>query len=102
MEMAEVKLQWIRDEQSTYLADAAAFRPSTANSGIGFELAAQLVADASRHVLLGSRSAEKGAAAVKDLESRGHPGTVQLLQVDVSSDESITNAARTVEKEHGR
>jgi len=72
------------------------------NGGIGFELALQLLSDASTHVLLGSRSAEKGEAAVKDLQSRKQPGTVELLQVDVASDESITAAAKRVESKHGR
>src|SRR5271170_7156885 len=72
------------------------------NGGIGFELASQLLADSSNHVLLGSRSAEKGEAAVKDLQSRKHPGTVELLQVDIASDESIAVAAKIVESKHGR
>jgi NAD(P)-dependent dehydrogenase (short-subunit alcohol dehydrogenase family) len=53
-------------------------------------------------MLLGSRSVEKGEAAVKDLQSRGKPGTVELLQVDVSSEDSIRSAANTVETKHGR
>ena len=46
--------------------------------------------------------AEKGDAAVKDLHSRKQPGTVELLQLDVASEESITAAAKTVESRHGR
>lgn len=72
------------------------------NGGIGFELASQLLADSSKHVLLGSRSAEKGEAAVKDLQSRNQPGTVELLQVDVANEESIIAAAKEVESKHGR
>jgi len=72
------------------------------NGGIGFELASQLLSDPSKHVLLGSRSTEKGEAAVKDLQSRKQPGTVELLQIDVTSDESITAAAKRVESKHGR
>jgi NAD(P)-dependent dehydrogenase (short-subunit alcohol dehydrogenase family) len=72
------------------------------NGGIGFELASQLITDSSKHVLLGSRSVEKGEAAVKELQSRNQPGTVELLQVDVTNDESITAAAKSVESKHGR
>ena len=72
------------------------------NGGIGFELATQLLSDSSKHVLLGSRSAKKGEDAVKDLQSRNLPGTVELLQVDVASDESITAAAEMVGSKHGR
>lgn len=74
----------------------------TANGGIGFEVATQLLTDASKHVLLGSRSAERGGQAVKDLQSRGLPGTVELLQLDMSSQDSILAAAKRVESEHGR
>jgi NAD(P)-dependent dehydrogenase (short-subunit alcohol dehydrogenase family) len=75
---------------------------STGNAGIGFELASQLLSDSSRHVLLGSRSAEKGEAAVKDLQSRKQPGTVELVQLDVTSDDSVSAAAKTVESNYGR
>lgn len=73
-----------------------------ANGGIGFELAAQLLADSSKHVILCSRSKEKGEAAIKDLESRNLPGSVELLQLDVSYWKSIEAAAKTVEDKHGR
>ena len=72
------------------------------NGGIGFELASQLLSDASNYILLGSRSLEKGEAAVKDLQSRNQPGTVELLHIDVASEESITAAAKEVESKHGR
>jgi NAD(P)-dependent dehydrogenase (short-subunit alcohol dehydrogenase family) len=58
--------------------------------------------DASKHVLLGSRSLEKGKAAVEELQARNKPGTVELIQVDVDSDESIAAAAKEVEQKHGR
>ena len=73
-----------------------------ANSGIGFELAAQLLSNASNHVLLGSRSVEKGKAAVKELQSRNLPGTVELIQIDVASEDSIFAAAKEVESKHAR
>lgn len=73
-----------------------------ANSGIGFELAAQLLSDSSKHVLLGSRSLEKGEAAVKELQSRHPAGVVELIQVDVSDQDSIAAAAKHIENTHGR
>jgi NAD(P)-dependent dehydrogenase (short-subunit alcohol dehydrogenase family) len=72
------------------------------NGGIGLELASQLLADSTKHVLLGSRSVEKGQAAVKELQSQGKPGTVELVQVDVASEASIAAAAKDVEAKHGR
>ncbi|KAJ4292721.1 hypothetical protein N0V90_009384 [Kalmusia sp. IMI 367209] len=73
-----------------------------ANGGIGFELAAQLLSDASKHILVGSRSIEKGEAAVKDLQSRNLPGIVDLVQIDVSDEDSILAAANQVEATYGR
>ncbi|KAK7178513.1 hypothetical protein DPSP01_014633 [Paraphaeosphaeria sporulosa] len=73
-----------------------------ANSGIGLELATQLLSDEKKHVLLGSRSVEKGTTAVTDLRSRNLPGSVELLQIDVSDEDSITAAAKAVEENHGR
>ena len=54
------------------------------------------------HVLLGSRSSSKGEAAVKDLESRKLPGTVELVTIDTSKDDTINAAAENVEKKHGK
>ncbi|KAI5356606.1 putative short-chain dehydrogenase/reductase SDR, NAD(P)-binding domain superfamily [Septoria linicola] len=73
-----------------------------ANGGIGFEAARQLIASANKHVLLGSRSVEKGEKAVAELQSLGLPGPVELVQLDVSSYASIAAAARLVADKHGR
>jgi len=73
-----------------------------ANGGVGFALAALLLADASKHVLLGSRSVEKGETAVKELQSREQPGSVELLHLDVDSEDSIIAAAKSVESKYGR
>jgi NAD(P)-dependent dehydrogenase (short-subunit alcohol dehydrogenase family) len=69
------------------------------NAGIGFSLAAALLSDKTKHVLLCSRSIDKGELAVKNLQSRELPGTVHL---DVTSEESISAAAKTVEEKYGR
>ncbi|KAF4549226.1 Short chain dehydrogenase-like protein 9 [Elsinoe fawcettii] len=72
------------------------------NVGIGFELARQLLADSTKHILLGSRSLQRGEAAIKELESDKQPGTVELLELDVSQEDSINAAAKLVESKHGR
>lgn len=54
------------------------------------------------HVLLGSRSKEKGEAAVKELKSRNLPGRVELVQVDVADEKSITAAAQHVQDRYGK
>ena len=74
----------------------------TANGGIGFELTRQLLADPEKHVLFGSRSIEKGETAIKELQSQQLKGTVELVQVDVTSEESVAAAAEEVKKKHGR
>ena len=54
------------------------------------------------HVLVGSRSTEKGDAAVQDLQSRNLPGSAEMLPIDVTNDDTINRAAATVEREHGK
>jgi len=60
------------------------------------------MAEGSYHVYLGSRSIEKGETALRDLQSRGYTGTAELLQLDVTSDDSINAAVQTVEAAHGK
>jgi NAD(P)-dependent dehydrogenase (short-subunit alcohol dehydrogenase family) len=73
-----------------------------ANCGIGFALCALLLEFPSAIVLLGSRSAAKGEAAVAALKERGLPGSVELVVIDVDSEESVEAAAKQVESKHGR
>ena len=63
------------------------------NTGIGFAMCRQLAADHGCYVYLGARSVAKGQKAVAAITS-AHPGVkVELVQVDVSSDESVRAAA---------
>jgi NAD(P)-dependent dehydrogenase (short-subunit alcohol dehydrogenase family) len=75
----------------------------TANGGIGFELARQLLSKTGPtwHVLLGSRSIEKGKTALDQLKSQDLPGTVELVQIDVTDDSTIVRAGRDAETTHG-
>lgn len=74
-----------------------------ANGGIGFELARQLLSKTGTtwHVLLGSRSLEKGQAALERLQSYGLPGTVELVQIDVTEDSTIVRAGKDAESSYG-
>ena len=56
----------------------------------------------SYHVLVGSRSAEKGNAAVKELQSRNLPGSAEMLLIDATKDDTINDAAATVERNHSK
>ena len=75
----------------------------TANGGIGFELARQLLSKTGPtwHVLLGSRSIEKGQAALDRLRSHGLSGTVELVQIDVTDDSTIVRAGKDARTSHG-
>ncbi|KAK2007858.1 short-chain dehydrogenase [Colletotrichum eremochloae] len=75
-----------------------------ANTGIGFEtIRALLESKRSYHIILGSRSIDKGAAAISELEKE-FPSTsssLELLQVDVVDDDSILKAFQSVKDKHG-
>ncbi|KAF2845034.1 NAD(P)-binding protein [Plenodomus tracheiphilus IPT5] len=73
-----------------------------ANSGIGFEIAHQLLAKGTYHVLLASRTTSKGNAALEDLQSRKLPGSIELIHLDVQSDEHISAAVTSVTQKHGK
>jgi NAD(P)-dependent dehydrogenase (short-subunit alcohol dehydrogenase family) len=65
---------------------------------------AKVLADASQdfHVVMTGRSIEKVKAAKAEIEATGIKGTVATLQLDINSDESVENAVRVVEQNHGR
>lgn len=70
-----------------------------ANKGIGLEVARQL-AGKGMHVMLGSRDTGRGQKAVDTLHAEGlHE--VELLTLDVSSQESIDKAAADVTQRFG-
>ncbi|KAF2014439.1 NAD(P)-binding protein [Aaosphaeria arxii CBS 175.79] len=76
-----------------------------ANTGLGYAIVKGLLESSKTyHIYLGSRSAQKGDEAVKKVcgEVPESKSTVELLEIDVSSDESVTKAADIVEKAHGR
>lgn len=70
-----------------------------ANSGIGYETAKSFY-EASKpyHVILTSRSLENGTAAAEKIKTEvpTSSNTLQVVQMDLASDESITTAFETV------
>lgn len=70
-----------------------------ANKGLGLETARQL-AKAGVHVILGSRDRAKGVEAALKLQAQGL--SVEAIALDVTHLGSIGEAAREVERKHGR
>ena len=70
------------------------------NKGIGLELVRNL-SRAGCIVLLGSRNAERGKQAVRALEQSGL-SDIQLIEIDVAKQDSVTAAAQQIESEYGR
>lgn len=70
---------------------------SGGNKGIGFALCKELAINRNCHVYLGSRSKERGEAAVKKILDEDENASVELLIVDVMSDESVDAAAKSLD-----
>lgn len=66
-----------------------------ANSGIGFQTAVELARHGAQ-VLVGSRDASKGAAALERLKREVSGTTVEVLPLDVASLESIRSVAQRI------
>eukprot|EP00985_Skeletonema_marinoi_P020905 scaffold12547_cov148-Skeletonema_marinoi.AAC.6 len=66
-----------------------------ANSGIGLALTKQLVKDHGCHVYLGSRDVVKGQKAVDEVKKTAGDA-VELLNIDVSNEESVQSAAKAL------
>jgi len=67
------------------------------NQGIGYEIVAQLLAVPNLVVLVGARNADRGKEAVQKLNSQN----AKFLQLDINSDQEITNAAQFVKDTYG-
>ncbi|RFU74269.1 hypothetical protein TARUN_7994 [Trichoderma arundinaceum] len=73
-----------------------------ANRGIGYEIVKALVeSELPYHVFLGARDVEKGKTAAASLKPRSG-SSITVLELEVSSAESIAKAAATVKAETGR
>ena len=72
---------------------------SGANAGIGLAVATQLAKDHGYHVIVGSRNAAAGEKVAAALVADGY--SASSIQLDISSDESITAATGWIEREFG-
>ncbi|KAH8594750.1 hypothetical protein B0O99DRAFT_652607 [Bisporella sp. PMI_857] len=74
-----------------------------ANGGIGYLTAEAIATESLKyHVLVGSRSLDKGKGAVAELQTKSLEGSVSLLQLDVTDQASIENAVATIARDYGR
>ncbi len=71
------------------------------NNGIGFETCALFASQPQYHVIMGSRTLEKGQAALTQIQSRNPAGSISLVQLDITSDSSIDAARKAVESRWG-
>lgn len=70
-----------------------------ANRGIGREISRQLAAKGVL-VMMATRDPERGEKTVAELKAQGLPA--EFVQLDVTSQASVDNAAAEVERRHGR
>lgn len=75
------------------------------NTGIGYETVKALYASPEAHtILMGSRSLEKANDAISALKAEviETKSTVEAVQIDIESDDSINAAFDTIKSAHGR
>ncbi|KAI1615613.1 putative carbonyl reductase [Exophiala viscosa] len=74
-----------------------------ANQGLGFECVKKLCAEQpGYHILMGARDPAKGEAAVKTVTEFAKDASVEVVEIDVTSDPSIEKAAKFVEAKFGK
>lgn len=74
-----------------------------ANQGVGYETAKNLLLTSpTYHILLGTRDLGKGQEALSTLTVLPIQGTVEAIQIDVTSTASITQASSLISSKHGR
>ncbi|KAK4939771.1 hypothetical protein LTR10_020055 [Elasticomyces elasticus] len=74
-----------------------------ANQGLGFECVRKLCAEQpGYHILMGARDLAKGEAAVKTVTDFAGDASVEVVEIDVTSDPSIEKAAKFVENKFGK
>jgi NAD(P)-dependent dehydrogenase (short-subunit alcohol dehydrogenase family) len=72
-----------------------------ANSGLGLETAREL-ARRDAHVVLAVRNVEKGKAAIDDIRATVPSASLELLELDLASLDSVRTAAAALHDRHGR
>jgi NAD(P)-dependent dehydrogenase (short-subunit alcohol dehydrogenase family) len=73
-----------------------------ANQGIGYEMALNLAQRGGFHVLLGARRPDAAQEAIRKIKAAGAKGPVEFVHVDITSSDSIAEAAKTITEKYGR
>ncbi|KIW39430.1 uncharacterized protein PV06_08045 [Exophiala oligosperma] len=74
-----------------------------ANQGLGLECVKKLAAEQlDFHILLGSRSLEKGRQAASTVTTRAQGTTVEPVALDVNNEDSISQAVKYIDGKYGR
>lgn len=73
---------------------------SGANQGIGLAVATRLAKEHGHHVIIGSRDAKLGPQVATSLQAEGYAAS--SVQLDLTSDASITAAFEAIDKQFGR
>jgi NAD(P)-dependent dehydrogenase (short-subunit alcohol dehydrogenase family) len=72
------------------------------NNGIGLATCFLLASKGKFDVLMGSRSIEKGKKAIAEIQAEHPESSVSGIKLDITSDESISAAAKEIESKYGR
>jgi NAD(P)-dependent dehydrogenase (short-subunit alcohol dehydrogenase family) len=73
-----------------------------ANAGIGYDTSALLASvSLDNHILMGVRSLSKGEKALAEIQAKHPQGSLSLIQLDVTDDDSIAAAAKKIEVDFG-
>jgi NAD(P)-dependent dehydrogenase (short-subunit alcohol dehydrogenase family) len=72
------------------------------NNGIGLATCQLFALQHNYHCIMASRSIDKGQKAISSIQSSNPAGGISLVQLDITSDESIAAAVKEVESQHGR
>jgi NAD(P)-dependent dehydrogenase (short-subunit alcohol dehydrogenase family) len=92
-----------KDDKTARVPSATNPDTTGANSGVGFATAKIIASTFENfHVLVAGRFLQKAEAAVSEIKAAGVKGLLSAIQLDVTDDKSIENAATFVDQKFGK